>query len=375
MGDWSVWNNVFSNVGGQIADAIRQKQQQEILNNILSSYRQGDKSITDIEGETKPVQVSFANPGYKPFSNKPLIPNFNPTIPDAGTVPAKATDEYVTAPIFSKTQNVPLSRTEKYNKQSDVINGILSSAITNTNISPENLQKVQLLAGILQNKANKNMLRTPNAFALPEGAQYYATDMDGNVQKVAENVKDFNKTTKDDKAVHNWTGADNYPYTLMMKPNGQTYTVKGEVPVREQKGTSVKVDAGTKEEKWSNIGDLITDIQQNSFYNKETGKIEKYTDVELKQAKDRARNTAYTHLTPSAKKWYDENIKGKSKSSWGREDLSNADFIAEVNEALKNGDISVEAHQDLLDFSAFRPDLWDLKTDSYHQSNQEKKKK
>jgi len=412
---WDIWNQVLSDAGNKFANVILQNAEKErranILKNIMNQFKNAETEFQNIEntkvpverlnqiykapkigdpnimgsigfGEGVPVQKSTTNPinfnvtnPNEPVIQQNPIRSINPT-PSLSNIIASAPrgmrkldsnamlEEYTSQPTF--TSERPLTRTEKYTKQSDIINNLLLGAITDPDAQQEDLQRAQLVAGLLQNKARKNAPSTPISFNLSEGAQQYITNEDGEVIKVAENVKDFNKTNSE-KKIDTYIGDDGHSYTIMQEPSGSTYEIKSLRKNRPLKGSNIKINM-PKEEKWGDMWNEIYEAQRTTVTDKE-GVEYKLSTEEIQSAKNKVRNKAYSHLVPSAKKWYDENIKRESKGSWGRENISNADFIQEINEALLHGDITIEAHQDLLDFSAYRNDLWDLDTKSYKPEN------
>lgn len=364
MSDWGVYNQVFSNIGSNIASALMKKAQAgkdaEIIQNIINAGKQVD----DINNLKKPVDVNIQNPNYKPYStpeNDVLNKSIFGIPANNGTNYSTPATDYVSAPSYKETVDMPLNRTEKYQKQTDIINNILAQVVANKDISPEGLQKAQALSGILQSKANWNKPFDPSMMTLQEGSQVYYRDTEGNLKKIAENPKDFAAREALKPSYDLQKGRNGHLIAINSKNPKDTYDTG--IEYKPDKGTTVNINnkAG-KEEKWKGMGNLIAQMKDPALKN----------EKDKAYYADKARREAYDNLVPSAKKWYDENIKGKSNKSWGREDMSNADFIAEANEALKNGDITVEAHQDLLDFAAYRPDLWNTDTKSYHSTNQGK---
>lgn len=182
------------------------------------------------------------------------------------------------------------------------------------------------------------------------------------------------KQAKDDKEISTYTGDDDYQYTTMKRDDGTTYEIKSTNKVKKSAGNNIKIDLGTKEEKWKDVADLIVETKNPTFVVEEENAngdlvnvVKQKTSEERKRDKEKLYYTAFGKLVPSAKVWYDKEIKGK----WGREDMSQHDFLAEIRQALtpdKNGktELTGEAAQDLLDFAAYRPEIFgNLSTKSY----------
>lgn len=364
MSDWGVYNQVFSNIGSNIAGALMKKAQAEKDAEIIQNIINAGKQVDDVNNLKKPVDVNIQNPNYKPFStpeNDVLDKSIFGIPANNGTNYSTPATDYVSAPSYKETVDMPLNRTEKYQKQTDIINNILAQVVANKDISPGGLQKAQLIAGIMQGKANWNKPFDPGMMVLNDGGVAFMRDTEGNLTKAAENPKDLAARQVLTPSYNYKEGANGNIWGFNSKDPKDVKDTG--VKFKPDKATNVTVNnkAG-KEEKWKGMGNLIAQMKDPALKN----------EKDKAYYADKARREAYDNLVPSAKKWYDENIKGKSNKSWGREDMSNADFIAEANEALKNGDITVEAHQDLLDFAAYRPDLWNTDTKSYHSTNQGK---
>jgi len=272
--------------------------------------------------------------------NRPIAPN----IPTDGNIQTEVLGDY--KPEFN-----PQKKPGDYTKARDNIKGKFSQIIgkyaLDPNVSPEQLNQVLQLT----------QMGIPSA---PVQPKYDYKEVDGTLIRVDDtgNIVPVyqSKQGNKDVEVSTYVGSDNFQYTTMRKPDGKTYEIKSVNPVRDTRSnTNIKIDTGLKEEKWGEVADLIAQIK-NPIVVDENGNTSTRSADEISKLKTKLYNTAVIKkLVPSAKAWYDKEIKGK----WGRENISQDDFLAELEEGLSSGNLSAEAGQDLLEFYAYRPEIFD----------------
>lgn len=346
-------SNVPSNIGGSNLpynpiNPAQNIQQENIpdLQNKLGTQTQGLNLNVPNQPEVSPVLPSnilpFSNRDKRPDIVKPLTPV-----------------------VKQPTTFDPKNNTGDYRQATDEIRSsfadILSKAILDPTIDTAKLDQVIKLAE----------QKIPSA---PEPNKYRYEKVNDNLVRINEKTNEVvpvyeNKQGKVDKEINNYVGEDGYQYITFQKTDGTTYETKSKNKVRKTAGNNIKIDLGTKEEKWGDVSNLITELQNPNHIDQVDGKevVTPKTSAEIKRDRDKLHNIAIGKLVPSAKMWYDKEIKGK----WKRENISQEDFLAELEQAMtpdKNGktEITPEAAQDLLDFVAFRPEIFEnIDTEGY----------
>lgn len=282
-------------------------------------------------------------------NNQPIGKPEAPPIPIEGNINTEVLGDY--KPEYDPSKNPGDYRTATNNIRGK-FSEIIGRYAQDPNITPEQLNQVLQIT----------QMGMPTAPVTPK---YEYKEVNGTLIRVDDQggivpVYQSQQSSKDVE-VSTYVGSDNFQYTTMRKPTGETYEIKSKNPVRDSRNnTNIKIDTGTKEEKWKDVRDLIVKVRNPFAYNEKTGKSEQLTPEEMKRNKDKLYYSAVTNLVPSAKAWYDKEIKGK----WGRENLSQEDFLAELEEGLTPGKdgkttLTNEAGQDLMEFFAFRPEIFE----------------
>jgi len=293
--------------------------------------RGGQNNITPVQPEQVPLQ------GEKPFTSvrRPEI-----------LAPGQVQQNVDKVETFNPQKNPGDYRTAT-NDIKGKFSQIIGKYALDPNVSPEQLNQVLQLT----------QMGIPSA---PVQPKYDYKEVDGTLIRVDDtgNIVPVyqSKQGNKDVEVSTYVGSDNFQYTTMRKPDGKTYEIKSVNPVRDTRSnTNIKIDTGLKEEKWGEVADLIAQIK-NPIVVDENGNTSTRSADEISKLKTKLYNTAVIKkLVPSAKAWYDKEIKGK----WGRENISQDDFLAELEEGLSSGNLSAEAGQDLLEFYAYRPEIFD----------------
>lgn len=238
--------------------------------------------------------------------------------------------------------------------RSDFINKLL----TIEDIDDASLQKSMLMIDNLSSRFKK---KPGKMFKLKEGESYIEQDEHGEIKEVFSSPK---KKEVKPKKVGSYTNQDGYEVIIW---DDGTET-KSKEKVRKPAGQSITIEQ-PKIEKWKDFGKVINSIQ---YQEDENGKLVARDEESKNVQKNLSRNLAYAELTPGALRWYDKNIK---KGGWKREDISDADFLTEIIEALEADEITSEDAQNLRTMAVYRPYLWDLDTKNYKVQDEKKKKK
>ncbi|MHB8842199.1 MAG: hypothetical protein ACYC56_10540 [Candidatus Aquicultor sp.] len=235
---WDVYNQVFANVGNQIGETIRKRQQAEVLAGILGKVNEAQKNFGEIDKATNTTTEQKANPMYKaenavpnvvgsiglgqgqpvqesdvaPISFNPASQNnfiqqnsmrsTNPT-PALSNILASAPrgmntispeamyKEDVTGSKTYEQKNVtPISDMEKYNRKQDIINNILVNALSNPDMDQEGLARLNTMAGILQGDANRDLPKNTYQ-TIRDGEIAITRDKYGKEISREENKKDY----------------------------------------------------------------------------------------------------------------------------------------------------------------------------------------
>jgi len=176
----------------------------------------------------------------------------------------------------------------------------------------------------------------------------YQVDSKGNYSLIKAG-----RTVSKLKSIGSYVGTDNKEYVRLLDPETNEITeVPSENLVRKGSGTTVNVNM-PKSEKWKDFGGYLNAILYKT--DERTGKVENRPPGEQGVARSMVLNQAYSNLNPGALQWYQTEVKGK----WGREDISQVDFLKEIRESVKSGTLDPEDAQDLIDFSAYRPMIFE----------------
>lgn len=293
-----------------------------------------------------------------------------------------------------KNETTPVNYRKANNLADEDISTLALNTLSNKFLNPEKVQ--QGLSVLSQLKAGYQP-RQRSSFTVGEGAIHKEWNPDTQQYETTENVKDFNTKLEnivsyelDEKGspkVYNLPNGQKAYKKLTKTPDGKQIKEDYEQLAFPPTGNNVIVNL-PGEDKWKNFGQLYTQYQNpqkpteaeidkmrwnlqakhnikedtpdwiNKIPREERLQYEAYTAGEnnRKVSKDMLYNTAMGNLVPSAKKWYDDNIKSKDLG-WGRENISSDDYLIELRESLEKNQITPEAAEDLLEFNAFRPEI------------------
>jgi len=175
----------------------------------------------------------------------------------------------------------------------------------------------------------------------------FEIDSEGNIKMIQEGVQQ-----RKDKTIGSYIGKDGYHYTKLYDPiTGTVQEIKSDQPVRPPKGTTIKIDY-PEPQKWKDFGSVINMI---SYKTDKDGNLVETTPQEKKQLYEVAQNMALGNMLPGSVDF----MRTRIWNAWNRENMSQADFEAEIEEGLLSGELSAEEAQDLLDYNEFRPFIYD----------------
>ena len=264
---------------------------------------------------------------------------------------------------ITETKQIPRYTPQEQNRLAgQEINSFLRRLITSQDIP---MERGQVGLSALQQLANTYKPEKREFMNVPEGG--VIIDQYGN--KVFENVKDFQGNIPSHYDTIKTFNVNGKPIMKgLVKGTANTWEELGEEYYKPNAGTTINIKP-PEENKWKDFGDLVTEAQRTTYTAKIKGKDGKEIIKEMpmppekiKTAKNKLYNKALGNLTPSALLWYNTRIKG----AWGRENMSEADYIAEFNEAIKNNELdSPEAAQSALDFGAYRRYMFELDDKDY----------
>lgn len=196
----------------QLAKSIGdQNRREEWLKNIQSVRNKYLGDLNQIENATEALNTLVPNPNYRPYSEpKPQIPNFNPLVPNAGVVPTPIPQntEMVTAPIFNKTTNVPLSEVQKYNRAKklenntiwDLIGGQSSGHTGHTAMGTEGTDPNVLNAFLRQVQQGTEQFRPSSRFELEDPTKRLVEiDAAGKRKVIDEGIMKRNSRVLDER--------------------------------------------------------------------------------------------------------------------------------------------------------------------------------
>lgn len=362
----------------QIGQARRQKQQYEAM---LNNYQNLGKQLDDMRN---PVVTAAPNALINGISNNFQANNIDEN-KDIPLIPTNRPGASLVSSISPSINEHP-NPFDVNRKGSQLIQDFAISNLINPDASPENKQMVGSLVSALNTKlpqlpkretkvVDKNLLSItenpdgttqvkplyegPEDWKLgPDGAYYYNSKGENKSNPEYKQKFDIEGSYKNDKTGTYWS---------FDKNTGQY--VDSKIPFDRKEGRTTVNIHQPKAEKWSLFGKLKTELlsPERVVPKKDTDdniigwQTYQKSDIEKKKDGTTFYNQLIGNLLPGAKTWYEKEIKGK----WGRENISNNDFLDEVKESYKKGDITNEEAQDLIDFSAYRSDINKLDNKDY----------
>lgn len=167
---------------------------------------------------------------------------------------------------------------------------------------------------------------------------------------------------KTEKSIGSYTDKDGKNRITLYDPETQTTReIISDKTVRPPRGLKIEFP---KPEKWRNFGSVINGIY---YKTDEDGNILETTPQEQKILRDLAQNKVLGNILPGAIDFLKKDI----WDAWNRENMSQEDFEEEISQGLNAGEISPEEAQDLLDYNAFRPFLYDVLIETVERNPEE----
>lgn len=202
----------------------------------------------------------------------------------------------------------------------------------------------QLLELLGKSVTPKQVGKTYKSVAL--GSDLFEIGDDGSIKLIREGTQ----KAKVEKSIGSYTGEDGRHHITLYDPETQTTReIISENKVRPPRG--LKIDF-PKPEKWKNFGSVMNGIY---YKTDDLGNIVETNEQEQKVLRELAQNKVLGNMLPNATNF----LKNRIWNVWNRENMSQIDFEEEINQGIDAGEISPEEAQDLLDYNAFRPFLYD----------------
>lgn len=233
------------------------------------------------------------------------------------------------------------------------INSFLRRLITSQDIPMERgqigLSALQQLANTYKPEIEELMSVSPGASIIGKktGKEYYKNPK-------TENKLFDRELSKKNDATGTWWDFD--------KQTGQYVDTGIKYDKNEGRigGTTVNVKM-PEENKWKDFADLVTEAEATEFTD-EKGNVIKKTYEQINYDKNKLYKKGIGNLSPSALNWYNRRI----KDAWKREDLSEADYYAELEQAIEEGELTnPEAIQSAMDFGSYRRYMFELDDKDY----------
>lgn len=126
-------------------------------------------------------------------------------------------------------------------------------------------------------------------------------------------------------------------------------------PNKSRSNININMPPMPKPDKWANFGKYISEAKNTQVFDTKENKMVRLEPEEINTNWERAKNEAFSTLLPNAYNFYKKNFKDTKN-----EEVSNHYFLARVKKGLEDDEITIEEAQDLIDFSAFRSDLFKI---------------
>ena len=271
--------------------------------------------------------------------------------------PGQTQDPGFTYEAYNPTTN-PAHYKQAVDKRNQLFSKLVPELIANKNVDPNQLNQMLQISQLGIPSAPftpKSEVKEYN----PKNDRYkVTTNPDGTTtMELLQKGEDPNVRNQWTKVGQGSEGGKDY---ALMRNFVTGQTERFLLGNTQDKRTNVNVtNEAPKEEKWKDVTGLIVEKKNPAFTNKDGRVVEKTKD-EIKRANEKLYYTAVNKLVPSAKVWYDVNIKRPKK-----ENMSQEDFLNLIEKAItpdpktKKTKISADAAQDLLDFMAYRPEIFD----------------
>ena len=153
---------------------------------------------------------------------------------------------------------------ERYGKAVNEANTFLAQGLSDQDL---NLGRLQVLANALNQQAAGLKPKEFEPFSMSPGEKR-AVRLKKNPQpgedpyEWVENPKPIEPESKEDIKVQDWVGSDLFPRTQYKRPDGTTYTIKGDTRVRERPYESESGDRDEEEKEVSNLlGTMETQLK------------------------------------------------------------------------------------------------------------------
>lgn len=356
-----------------IKEYVRKKRQEENLKKLMELISGTQRGIGNIynppppktsQPSLSPEQTGIVEPTRfnvnKPKSladltkQKPRLGNLSPQIQSEqefrNLLPQS--EQYTKEGTTETTTQTPEQPSLfSQNKEANLrMLGFLRKLMSLEEVSPE-MQQQGL--NIVQGTMKAYQPPTKERVSLGYGGKIYEYDPESQTYKlVADNPKEMaNKPGSIYERVETFN-VNGKPVKRGLRKDTQQWEDLGEAYYKPNI-TNINMRE-TKSEKWKDFSEKLTEYQ-NPIYIDQGGNLRKLTPEEIKARKDALLNSGYNTMLPGAYRWYNKYI----KKGYGRENISHDAFLREVEEALTNDEISADEAQDLLDFDAYRDDLFE----------------
>ena len=178
------------------------------------------------------------------------------------------------------------------------------------------------------------------------GSDLFEIGDDGSIKIIREGTP----KAKTEKSIGSYTDASGKHRITLYDPETQTTReIISDKKVRPPRGLKIEFP---KPEKWKNFGSVMNGIY---YKTDDLGNIVETTEQEQKVLRELAQTKVLGNILPQAITF----MKTRIWNAWNRENMSQLDFEEEINQGINAGELSPEEAQDLLDYNAFRPFLYD----------------
>jgi len=343
---------------GNILEANRKQKAQEKLYNqfreAFSKWQEGyDKANLQRElKEDGRVTNIFSPENFTGISGeKPAGLNLKVNLPE------DVEEGYKQGLFLPPTQTRETSPKERYDKAQTELSEFLQAIVPmalNRDVDEETLKRANVLSELAQRETERLKPKEPKYFNLGKSETAYRIT-DDNIEKIAEGMGEKGEYLLD-KKIGEYVDKNNNQVLILQKPNGETYTKDfGKVRTAPRGGGGLTEPKPPTSEKWKEFAEKIKRLRQDSFTDA-SGRVVSLTEQEKKERKDDAMLSGLATLLPGAYRWYNKNIRDAYGKGW--ENVSHDTFLREISEGLLSGELTPQEAQDLVDFDAYREDIF-----------------
>lgn len=408
----------FNQLGAYLESARKKKEQEELYANMINAFNNSQNNLSTIDNSTIANKENASNPFYKDggYENYPSNPSMkrenvlslsnmegsSKPVGLAGLTSQGNAKQYTEPKSYERTVQLPLDKTEKYNRSQEEINNFQKSIIPmllNPNSDPNNYNKANVLTSLLSKAGDKYKpdsydytdedptkrtvrinKRTGEREVLEEGSQKSNVKvlderLDENGHKIVEYMDENGKRFTEDK------GLD---YKFILDQKRQENSDKRLANVLSKSSGNSNADFKEKKLTPSTAG-LIAEIQNpQNFITDNYGEVIKFkTDKNgtfLKKKNDKGEydfiedeNGQPMPIPESDKKYKQTNalknimiqkLNGRAyefvtnmEDMWGRR-LSPKELKDEAIKHAKGGELTDQAAGELADFLIYYKDIY-----------------